>query len=161
MKLRTRAALGAACAVLLALAAAPTASADWHSCPNWDIQPSQATLTQSVVATVSSWPPSSATPSRSKSEKRKAKSVQFARPRATSLQIPRERKVRHLRTGLWQEGGELWNMVSDADDEEAELRGLLFPSEHALRAQARRALPDLPCGRARPGTGAPAGLRLP
>jgi len=52
MKLRTRAALGAACAVLLALAAAPTASADWHSCPNWDIQPSQATLTQSVVATM-------------------------------------------------------------------------------------------------------------
>ena len=44
-------ALCAVCAVMLAVGAAP-AAADWHSCPNWDLQPSQATLRQSITATV-------------------------------------------------------------------------------------------------------------
>jgi uncharacterized protein YkwD len=39
------------------------------------------------------------------------KSDQFAVACKTSLQIARERKVRHLRRGSWHAGGESWNMA--------------------------------------------------
>src|SRR5215211_8239152 len=48
-----------------------------------------------------------------------------------------------------------------ADDEARPLRGLLLPAEHALRAQPRQAVHDVPPRRARARARAPARVRLP
>ena len=48
-----------------------------------------------------------------------------------------------------------------AEDEARPLRGLLLQAEHAVRAQPRQAVHDVPAGRARPRPGAPARVRLP